>query len=90
MRGMIMVAVLAAALGLAAGWWLAGNPSAGAATASATESTQASAPKYALQAWEGCRALDAGTAFDGPAQRTLTLSDGRSLQLSLVPESPRP
>ena len=41
--------------------------------------------RYALQAWEGCRSVQAGDAFTGPITRTLTLSDGSSVEVSLVP-----
>lgn len=52
------------------------NANAGAATGAA---------RYALQAWEGCRPLDGGEAFTGPTTRTLTLSNGKSMEVALAP-----
>lgn len=68
------------AAGAALGTWLAGR----AAIPEGAGAKDAPS-RYALQAWEGCRPLEAGDAFEGPVTRTLALSDGRSLQVSMVP-----
>ncbi|MFP7723014.1 hypothetical protein [Lysobacter sp. A3-1-A15] len=67
-------------------------PAPAPANANANANANAHAPaagtaarRYALQAWEGCRPLQAGDAFTGPVTRTLSLSDGSSVEVSLVP-----
>lgn len=70
------------AAGAALGTWIAANRATDSASAS-----DVPLGRYALQAWEGCRALPTGDAFAGPVTRTLALSDGRSVQVSLVPAS---
>lgn len=56
-----------------------------APTPSSASTANSASAHFALQAWEGCRSLQAGDAFSGPITRTLTLSDGSSVEVSLVP-----
>lgn len=89
-----LIGVVLFAAGAAAGAWVTGSRAGDPAPAADAGKTESGAPvqraadapqRYALQAWEGCRPLQAGDAFTGPVTRTLTLSDGRSVQVSLVP-----
>jgi hypothetical protein len=76
------------AAGAVSGTWWAGARAADAdanANADPRASVSTAPERYALQAWEGCRPLEAGGAFTGPVTRTLALADGRSVQVSLVP-----
>ena len=41
--------------------------------------------RFALQAWEGCRPVDAGGTISGAVTRTLVLADGRRAEVSVVP-----
>lgn len=56
-----------------------------AGTPPAAVETPANPVRYALQAWEGCRPVEAGGAVNGPTTRTLALADGRTVGVSLVP-----
>ena len=95
MKQALMGLALFVAGAVLATWWAgsraahatsASTPTADAsATAPSTPTADAVATRYALQAWEGCRPLQAGDAFTGPITRTLALSDGRSVEVSLVP-----
>lgn len=76
--------------GAALGAWLGGQRTAeGAAPDTAPRPVPAAGTaqpqRYALQAWEGCHPLEAGGAFAGPVTRTLALSGGGSVEVSLVP-----
>lgn len=80
------------AAGAALGSWLTGARGAPeTAPAAPTTAPPAAAPaasgggRFALQAWEGCRPLEAGGEIRGPTTRSLSLSDGRRLQVALVP-----
>lgn len=95
MKQVLIGAALFAAGAALATWWAesraveatpASAPTAEvAATPSGTPTSGTAPARYALQAWEGCRSLQAGDAFTGPITRTLTLSDGRNVEVSLVP-----
>ncbi len=83
-----VIGVVLFAAGAALGTWLGGARAADAATDAKAALASPPSPKptrYALQAWEGCRPLDAGDAFDGPVTRTLSLSGGNSVEVALVP-----
>lgn len=90
-NGLTGLTLFAAGALLATGWAELHEARAGGSTAPASPAMAAApaddtAPtRYALQAWEGCRPLQAGDAFTGPVTRSLVLSDGRKVDVSLAP-----